>query len=488
MRTDFEKLLLEESRDAVIATTPAGEVLYWNKGAEIVFGYSADEAMGRHLSDLIASREQPDDDDRIVRDAIQNGYSTYETLSRRKDGSLVFVDVSVKPVRDSNGEIEFILRNKKDVTDLKIQRDVKLVEAHFRDLLDSSPDGIVMANPIGRIVYSNTHANKLFGYERGELLGQVVEQLLPKRYRSNHLVHRGTYLAESQTRLMGAGLELYGQRKDGGEFPVEISLSPLVIGETTLVMSAIRDITDRQDVQTTLHQKNVELQAAISALESFSYSISHDLRTPVRAICGFAGIVLEDYGGLLPAEGQDQLRRIQEGAIKMGQLIDGLLAFSSLGRLPLEKYPVQPSSIVRRVLADLHVEQAGMRVEISVDDLPACEADPILLQQVFVNLLSNALKFSRERNPAIIEIGCQWIDSIPTYFVKDNGAGFDMQYADKIFGVFQRLHRADEFEGNGVGLAIAQRILHRHGGRIWAESQVGKGTTFFFTVLEKDSD
>ncbi len=240
--------------------------------------------------------------------------------------------------------------------------------------------------------------------------------------------------------------------------------------------------SDRQRVERALQETNAELRAVIHELESFSYSISHDLRAPVRAISGFARIVLEDYGGLLPEAGQDQLRRIHEGAIKMGQLIDGLLAFSKMGREPLHKQAVRPASIVRRVLEDLPAEPKGRNVEISVGDLPTCGADPILLQQVYANLLSNALKYSRQRDPAVITVGCRRIDSIPTYFVQDNGAGFDMQYADQLFGVFQRLHRSDEFEGNGVGLAIAQRIVRRHGGRMWAEAELDKGATFYFTL------
>jgi len=229
-------------------------------------------------------------------------------------------------------------------------------------------------------------------------------------------------------------------------------------------------------------ERTMGLEAANKELEAFSYSISHDLRTPLRAIDGFVRMLQEDYAAQLPIKARQRLEVIHESATQMGQLIDGLLTFSQFSRQPLNKQNVSPATIVKRVLAELRNGQDARNATISIADLPDCPADPVLLQQVFVNLLSNALKYSRQREPPVIEIGWRDEQGQCAYFVRDNGAGFDMQYAGRLFGVFQRLHRRTEFEGIGVGLSIVQRIIQRHGGRIWAEAEVEKGATFYFTL------
>lgn len=231
-----------------------------------------------------------------------------------------------------------------------------------------------------------------------------------------------------------------------------------------------------------LQRKSSDLQEANKELEAFSYSVSHDLRAPLRAIDGFSRILLEKQASQLSPENQRYLRLTRDNAQQMGQLIDDLLTFSRLSRQPLKKQPLAPAEIIRQVLDDLRHEQGDGRPEVSVSDLPACEADPALLKQVWMNLLSNALKYTRKRDLARIEIGSQKDGREQIYYVRDNGVGFDMRYSDKLFGVFQRLHRAEEYEGTGVGLAIVQRIIHRHGGRVWAESELDKGTVFYFTL------
>jgi signal transduction histidine kinase len=237
-----------------------------------------------------------------------------------------------------------------------------------------------------------------------------------------------------------------------------------------------------EELEQRVAERTAQLEAANKELEAFSYSVSHDLRAPLRAVDGFSRILLEEHASQLSEEGQGFLRRVRDNAVNMGQLIDDLLTFSRLSRQPLKKQNVVTADLARQVLDELKQEQNGRHVDASVADLPQCEGDPKLLKQVFVNLLSNAFKYTRKREVSRIEVGSEKINGETVYFVKDNGAGFSMSYADKLFGVFQRLHRSEEYEGTGVGLAIVQRVIHRHGGRIWAEATVDKGASFYFTL------
>jgi light-regulated signal transduction histidine kinase (bacteriophytochrome) len=234
-------------------------------------------------------------------------------------------------------------------------------------------------------------------------------------------------------------------------------------------------------------ERTAELQAANQELDAFTYSVSHDLRAPLRAISGFSRILLDKHTPELTPEAQHYLCRVNENSTRMGGLIDDLLAFSHLGRRPIKTESVSVDQVVREVLAELSQDQAGRQIDLRIGELPSCQADPALLRQLFVNLLANALKFTRRRAVAIIEIGC--LDSERStervYFVKDNGVGFDMRYAKKLFDVFERMHGADEYEGTGVGLALVRRIIDRHGGRVWAEAEVDKGATFYFTLGEE---
>jgi signal transduction histidine kinase len=224
------------------------------------------------------------------------------------------------------------------------------------------------------------------------------------------------------------------------------------------------------------------LETANKELEAFSYSVSHDLRSPIRAMTGFSQMVAEDEDSVLSDPARHWLQRVQSNALRMGRLVDDLLSFSRSGRQSLNLQPVNPTALVRQVWDDLNVEQEGRQVQLEVAELPPCLADPALLRQVLANLLSNALKFTRQQPVAKITIGCTRQERNLTFFIQDNGVGFDMTYANKLFGVFQRLHNVEDFEGTGIGLAIVQRIIERHGGHVTAESNVGQGATFAFTL------
>ncbi|MDR3404911.1 MAG: response regulator [Chthoniobacter sp.] len=255
-----------------------------------------------------------------------------------------------------------------------------------------------------------------------------------------------------------------------------------VIPVLSRAMTVRRLRRENAELAQRVRERTDELEAANKELEAFSYSVSHDLRAPLRHIDGFSQLLMSGYGEQLPPAAQRLLQNVCNSAERLGNLINDLLNFSRLSRQPLNKQNVRISSLVQQVLEELQAEREGRQVDIRIGSLPDCLGDASLLKQVFVNLLSNALKFTRQRGPAIIEIGSREEAGELVYFVRDNGAGFDMQFASKLFGVFQRLHGPDQFEGTGVGLSIVQRIIHRHGGRIWAEAELDKGATFHFTL------
>jgi signal transduction histidine kinase len=259
------------------------------------------------------------------------------------------------------------------------------------------------------------------------------------------------------------------------------------VNERKRAETALRENEERvrllnADLEIRVSERTAELEAANRELEAFSYSVSHDLRAPLRAVNGFAGMVMEKFAPQLPPEASRYLERIRQGGLRMGLLIDDLLEFSRLSRKALNRRTVDLANVVESVLEELGPQRAGRQIELKVGLLPPCQGDAALLKQVWINLISNAIKYTRGREPAVIEIGCTSDQGEQVYSVRDNGSGFDMQYVHKLFGVFQRLHRADEFEGTGVGLAIVQRIVLRHGGRVWAEAKPGKGAIFRFTL------
>jgi PAS domain S-box-containing protein len=373
----------------------------------------------------------------------------------------------------------------------RAEETLRASEERFRILVENVKDyAIYGLDPLGRILSWNAGAEAISGYRAEEIVGQNHSRLYPQEAIDHGQPEEELKRAAADGRFEDEGWRV---RRDGSRFWTSVTITAQrdASGELIGFSKVSRDLTERKRAEEKLaafneqlQQTNQELTAANKELEAFSYSVSHDLRAPLRAIDGFSQILLDEYSAALPAEAQEYLRDVRENTRCMGQLVDDLLALARLGRLPLNMQRTEPAAIVHRCLDELPKERNGRRVEIVVGDLPACSADSVLLKQVWMNLLSNAVKYTSRREAARIEVGGGPEDSTGNslYFVKDNGVGFDMRYAHKLFGVFQRLHLADEYEGTGVGLAIVQRIIHRHGGRVWAEAQPNQGATFFFTL------
>lgn len=356
-------------------------------------------------------------------------------------------------------------------------------ETFFERLLNATPDAIVIVDADGVIRVVNDQAGALFGYERDELLGRHVEMLIPERFRERHPDHRRGYAGAPRTRPMGgAHMPLYGLRKDGSEFHAEISLSPVEVEGGHWAITAVRDITRQEQQQAALRRATEAAVAANHELEAFSYSVAHDLRAPLRSIDGFSQALLEDYGDKLDEDGQDHLKRVRAAAQRMAQLIDDLLGLSRVTRAELHRTEVDLSAIAHETAEQLRKAQPDRGVRFLIADGLVASGDARLVSVLLENLIGNAWKFTAKRPSATIEVGSASVDGQVAFFVRDDGAGFDMAYAGKLFTAFQRLHSRTDFEGTGIGLATVLRIVRRHGGRVWAEGAVDRGATFWFTL------
>lgn len=373
-----------------------------------------------------------------------------------------------------------------------------LRESHVRvrAVIDSALSAVVVIDSQGRINDWNPRAEKMFGWPRDEVLGrELAETIIPLRYREAHRQGLKHYLVTGEGSVLNQLIELSALHRNGSEFPVELSISPLKTGNLTAFCGFITDITERklaeeeirlfsQKLEQKVRERTNELEIVNKELEAFSYSVSHDLRAPLRAIQGYMNILSEDYANHLDDEARRTMNIISNNAKKMGRLIDGLLAFSRLGRKELTKMNISMKEMVVSVWKELKKMEDNRHIEFILKELPETHADVVTIKQVWTNLVSNAIKYTRQKEKAVIEIGSEKKENGIIYYVRDNGAGFDMLYYDKLFDVFQRLHSESEFEGTGIGLAMVQRIIAKHGGRIWADAKPNEGATFYFSLTE----
>jgi len=486
----FAKAFHASPDSIVIVRLEDGVVIDANEGFERLTGYRTDAAVGLSTVGQLGIWVDPERRTAYVTLLRTHGeVNNFEHDIRRKDGKLRHCSVSSVAIEIGGEPCAISI-----VHDVTEQRRAELERAKseekFATVFHASPDGImILRAEDGLILDLNESFRRMLGWSREEAVGRTVLELglwaFPAR--------RATFLAEVKAKDMVSGYEFVMRTRQGALRDMTTSTVLIDIGGEPCLISIARDVTDRLRVEEEIRNLNITLEKrvgertaaleeAVREMESFSYSISHDLRTPLRAIAGYAKIIEEDYAAQIDDEGKRLLDRIAGGAVRMGELIDDLLDFARIGRVELKRSAIDMASLAREVLAELPEAGAGRLADIRIDAMPTVSADRSLVRQVWFNLLGNALKFTRRRQPAVIEVGGRIEAGEAHFFVRDNGAGFDMQFANKLFHVFQRLHRDTAFEGTGVGLAIVARVVQRHGGRVCAEGEPEKGATFHFTL------
>jgi PAS domain S-box-containing protein len=472
------RALLETAPDAMVIVDQGGLIALVNGRTEALFGYSRTELMGRAIDMLVADG---------FRQACSQDRATFfadpaprilgagaELFGQRKDGTEFPVEISLAPIETEQGVLV-----SSAIRDISERKNAERQRANLAAIVEASDDAIIGKTLGGIITSWNSGAHRIFGYDANEAVGRSIALIIPPGFEGEEPVILET-LARGEVKRFDA----LRRCKDGRIIHVSVTSSPVCdgAGHVIGISKVARDITDRKLAAAALARAKDMADSANSELETFSYSVAHDLRAPLRGMNGFAQLVLNSYEDKLDERAQDWLREIVLNATKMGELIDGLLSLAHLSRSDLRPTCVNLSEIARDLGARLAALEPSRNVELLVEEGLYAEVDPRLARSLFDNLLANAWKFTRGVPAARVEVGCLEHESSRAFFVRDNGAGFDMAFADKLFVPFQRLHATSEFPGTGIGLATVQRIVHRHGGRVWATGTVDGGATFHFTL------
>ncbi|MET0652572.1 MAG: PAS domain S-box protein, partial [Hyphomicrobiaceae bacterium] len=479
--------LLEAAPDAMVVVNQSGEIVLLNVQAEKQFGYRRDELIGQKVTNIIPegfAERLVADDLRSAQDALDQKIGAgIELIARRKDGSAFPIEIMLSPLQSDEGML--VTAAIRDISVRKAAEEhLAQMEGRYRGLLEAAPDAMVVVNQNGEIVLLNVQAEKQFGYRRDALLGQKVTNIIPEGFAERLVADALRSTEDALDQTIGTGIELIARRKDGSAFPIEIMLSPLESSDGMLVTAAIRDISTRRAAEAHLRQKMKELHRSNEELEQFAAIASHDLQEPLRMVASYTQLLARRYKGKLDADADTYIAFAVDGAGRMQRLIQDLLTYSRVGTKGKDLKDTSSEEAFQRALENLRgaIEDSGALV--THDPLPEVLADERQLVQLFQNLVGNAIKY---QNPGIpkIHVGAarngaeKWVFS-----VQDNGLGIDPQYFGRIFGMFQRLHKRDEFAGTGIGLAICKKIVERHGGKISVESQPGHGSTFRFALAE----
>ena len=471
---------------SIVAVDREGAIELWNEGAHRLYGYTPEEIIGRPLAVL----HTPEDVEaglpaRILRQSLEAG-EWEGTIERvRKDGSRFTARVVKTVRRDASGQPVGLLIISSDISDeLRLTKQLETARSYAQSLLESAPDAMVIVDVSGVISLVNAETETLFGYTREELIGQRVEMLMPARYHGHHTGHRQGFFASPRSRPMGAGLDLWGVRKDGDEFPVEISLSPLRTEDGVQVTAAIRDVTQRKRDELALRDANAQLEAANLAKDNFLASMSHELRTPLNAILGFTGTLLMELPGPLNAEQSKQLRTVQTNGRHLLSIINDLLDLAKIesGKVELHMEQVECRALLEETAAGLSslAEEKGLALELRLprNEVMVC-SDRRVISQILINLVNNAIKFT-ESGVVGIELTVPGAPASEVRVtVSDTGPGIHPEDQDRLFAAFEQLdHGTARQEGTGLGLYICRRLCELIDARITFESELGQGSRF----------
>jgi len=487
------RTILEAAPDAIVIVDEEGRIVLVNAQTEVLFGYNREELTNQPVEQLIPPRFR----DRHPQHRRQ--FSTaprvrpmgidLELFGLRQDGVEFPVEVSLSPLETAEGRLR--VSAIRDVTEKKQAADqLQQAEERFRTILEAAPDAIVIVDEEGRMVLVNAQTEILFGYERQELINRPVEYLIPHRWRDHHPQHRRRFSAAPRVRPMGVDLELLGLRQDGVEFPVEVSLSPLETAEGHLITAIIRDVTEKRRAANQIKRNNAQLKQQAEALEQsnlelqqFAYVASHDLQAPLRNINGFMQLLQHHYRGKLDEQADDWINRAVNSTRQLETVIHDILAYSRVDAQtrPFESIPL--NEIFDELTTMLAPIIQETRARITRDNLPTVMGDRSQLTQVLQNLIGNGLKYHGNLPPQI-HVSAENGDDNWLIAVHDNGIGIEPEHHQRIFEIFRRLHSQQEYPGSGIGLAVCRRVVQRHGGKIWVESEPSRGSTFYFTISQ----
>jgi PAS domain S-box-containing protein len=489
--------LIELAHDTITVRDPDSRIIFWNHGAEELYGWTKDEAVGQS-SHVLLQTQFPQPVEQVQQALLRQGMWEGELAHTTRDGRRIVVASRQVLQRDANGQPRAILEINRDITERRrVEEALRQSEERLRTLVDQVREyAIIGLDGEGHIISWNAGAERITGYRADEIIGQHFSRFYPPEDLAAGKPARELEIAAAEGKYQEEGRRV---RKDGTLYWAEVVITALrdPSGRLRGFAKVTRDITGRKRAEEQIRQLNQELEHRVAELaavnqelEAFSYSVSHDLRSPLRGIAGFSQALLEDYGETLDEQGKDYTRRIHAATQRMTQLIDDLLNLSRVTRSEMNREGLADlSALARSIAQQLSGAQPERHVEFRIQEGLVARGDARLLRIALDNLIGNAWKFTSKRDHARIEFGSQGVENDQTvYYVRDNGAGFDMAYAGKLFGPFQRLHSAAEFPGTGIGLATVQRIIRRHGGRAWAESAVGQGTTVYFTLPQEGSN